>query len=80
MVPRVDASVARLGTGRNTGPGFGANGDSGIGVAGGFNNLRSTRMLQQESSAENRALYEQDRQRQRVCALSTAGFSQVAAC
>ena len=68
MVPFVDA---RSGIGRNRDARFGAapsggvgNGDSGIGVPGAFNNLLSTRMLQQDSSAENRALYEQDRQRQ----------------
>jgi hypothetical protein len=42
----------------------GVGGPEGLGVAGGFNSLLSTRMLQQESGAENRALYEQDRQRQ----------------
>jgi hypothetical protein len=65
MVPLIDAPIARLGTGRNGGPGFGvANGDTGFGPGGSFNNLLSTRMLQQEYGAENRALYEQDRQRQ----------------
>lgn len=70
-VPLVDARIARSGIGRdpsnrsgNPGQGGWGTGDGGIGVAGGFNNLLSTRMLQQESSAENRALYEQDRQRQ----------------
>jgi len=64
-VPRVDAPIARLGTRRSGDPAFVAGGgDSAVGVAGSFNNLLSTRMLQQESSAENRALYEQDRQRQ----------------
>lgn len=69
-VPFVDAPLARSGSGRNGdrrfargAPGVSDGGD-GIGVAGGFNNLLSTRMLQQESGAENRALYEQDRQRQ----------------
>ncbi|SCB55873.1 hypothetical protein GA0061098_10583 [Bradyrhizobium shewense] len=70
-VPLVDARFARSNGGRdlsnrNGDPasgGWGA-GDGAVGVAGGFNNLLSTRMLQQESSAENRALYEQDRQRQ----------------
>jgi hypothetical protein len=73
MVPFFDAPIARSGIGRNGGPGFAANrsgvgvagnGDTGFGVAGSFNNLLSTRILQQESGAENRALYEQDRQRQ----------------
>jgi hypothetical protein len=66
MVPLVDASIARLGTGRNGNAGLtvAGNGAPGLGVAGSFNNLLSTRMLQQESGAENRALYEQDRQRQ----------------
>lgn len=65
MVPLIDAPIARSGTGRTAGPGFGvANGDTGFGPGGSFNNLLSTRMLQQESGAENRALYEQDRQRQ----------------
>jgi hypothetical protein len=70
-VPFVDARIARSGierdrSNRSGGPSIGGGGasDGGIGVAGGFNNLLSTRMLQQESSAENRALYEQDRQRQ----------------
>lgn len=68
MVPLIDAPMARLGTSRSRAPGLNgpdSNGDTGgIGVAGSFNNLLSTRMLQQESGAENRALYEQDRQRQ----------------
>jgi hypothetical protein len=68
-VPFVDAPMARSGFGRNGDRRFargapGGAGDGGLGVAGGFNNLLSTRMLQQESGAENRALYEQDRQRQ----------------
>src|SRR5258707_11623459 len=70
-VPFVDARIARSGIGRDRSnrsgdPGIGGAGtsDAGIGVAGGVNNLLSTRMLQQESSAENRALYEQNRQRQ----------------
>jgi hypothetical protein len=75
-VPRVDAPMARsrfIGgeaprVARNGDPGTGGvdgdGGGGGVGVAGSFNNLLSTRMLQQESSAENRALYEQDRQRQ----------------
>ena len=63
MVPRIDAPMARLGTGRNgIVSSSSSNGD--YGPAGSFNNLLSTRMLQQESGAENRALYEQDRQRQ----------------
>jgi hypothetical protein len=71
VVPRVDAGMARFGGGRtarnfrNGDPGSaGVAGPEGLGVAGGFNNLLSTRMLQQESGAENRALYELDRQRQ----------------
>lgn len=76
MVPFVDAPMARSSVARGadsrsraarTGdPGIGGatNGDGSVGVVGAFNNLLSTRMLQQESSAENRALYEQDRQRQ----------------
>jgi hypothetical protein len=66
MVPLIDAPVAGLRTRRDGGPGFTAasNVDSGLGVNGSFNNLLSTRMLQQQSGAENRALYEQDRQRQ----------------
>jgi hypothetical protein len=65
IVPRVDALVGRLGTRRNGVLGGAAPDDgSALGVAGSFNNLLSTRMLQQESGAENRALYEQDRQRQ----------------
>jgi hypothetical protein len=72
-VPRIDARMlggdGGGGTGRsnlrNGDPGSGGvAGPEGLGVAGGFNNLLSTRMLQQESGAENRALYEQDRQRQ----------------
>jgi hypothetical protein len=69
-VPRVDARVMGgrnfvAGRARNGDPGSaGVGGSEGLGVAGGFNNLLSTRMLQQESSAVNRALYEQDRQRQ----------------
>lgn len=53
-VPRVDAPLARGGTAGA--PVYGSNGS--------FNAILTTRMLQQESSAENRALYEQDRQRQ----------------
>jgi hypothetical protein len=49
--------MARLGNDLNGGPGVG-------GLAGSFNTILSTRMLQQESGPENRALYEQDRQRQ----------------
>lgn len=66
MVPLIDAPIAGLGAGRNGRAPLAAasNVDSGLGVAGSFNNLLSTRMLQQESGAENRALYEQDRQRQ----------------
>jgi hypothetical protein len=66
MVPRVDAPTARLGTGRDgvSAIGVAGTGSTGLGVGGSFNNLLSTRMLQQESGAENRALYEQDRQRQ----------------
>jgi hypothetical protein len=70
MVPFIDAPIARSGSRnvanrRNGDPGSaGVAGPEGIGVAGGFNSLLSTRMLQQESGAENRALYEQDRQRQ----------------
>jgi hypothetical protein len=56
-VPRIDAPMARLGNDLNGGPGVG-------GLAGSFNTILSTRMLQQESGPENRALYEQDRQRQ----------------
>jgi hypothetical protein len=64
-VPLVDAPIARSGGGRGADPGVAlSRNDSGLGVAGSFNNLLSTRMLQQESGAENRALYEQDRQRQ----------------
>jgi hypothetical protein len=74
-VPRIDARVlggngggnfvGRSNLVRNGDPGSaGVAGPEGLGVAGGFNNLLSTRMLQQESGAENRALYEQDRQRQ----------------
>lgn len=64
MVPLVDAPVLGSGNSRN-GVVVARNVDSGgIGAAGSFNNLLSTRMLQQQSSAENRALYEQDRQRQ----------------
>jgi hypothetical protein len=69
-VPFVDAPMAGVGLRRSGGRRFargapgGSDGDGGLGVAGGFNNLLSTRMLQQESGAENRALYEQDRQRQ----------------
>jgi hypothetical protein len=51
-------------SGNSGNSGGGVAGPEGIGVAGGFNSLLSTRMLQQESGAENRALYEQDRQRQ----------------
>ncbi len=78
MVPLIDAPIARSGNfaNRRTNGDPGASGTSGgggaggvagpegLGVAGGFNSLLSTRMLQQESGAENRALYEQDRQRQ----------------
>jgi hypothetical protein len=69
MVPLIDAPIARSGgrnvARRNGDPGSaGVAGPEGLGVAGGFNSLLSTRMLQQESGAENRALYEQDRQRQ----------------
>jgi hypothetical protein len=66
MVPLVDAQTARLGA-RRAGVrsnGGAADDSTAMGVAGSFNNLLSTRMLQQESGAENRALYEQDRQRQ----------------
>ncbi len=69
-VPMVDAGIARFGgraarSFRNGDPGAGGvGGAEGIGVAGGFNNVLSTRMLQQDSSAANRALYELDRQRQ----------------
>lgn len=69
-VPYVDAPMAgansRSGGDRRFAAGAprGGDGGGGIGVAGGFNNLLSTRMLQQESGAENRALYEQERQRQ----------------
>jgi hypothetical protein len=71
-VPRIDARIlggSGGGTGRsnlrNGEPdSAGVAGPGALGVAGGFNNLLSTRMLQQESGAENRALYEQDRQRQ----------------
>jgi hypothetical protein len=70
------ATIARLGpgpqgapglTGPQRAPGLGAadgTGYTALGPTGAFNSLLSTRMLQQESSAENRALYEQDRQRQ----------------
>jgi hypothetical protein len=66
MVPRVDAPIARLGPGPQGAPTLGVDGTgyTALGPAGAFNSLLSTRMLQQESSAENRALYEQDRQRQ----------------
>ncbi len=66
MVPHIDAQIAGLGASRSgrSALAVAGNPDSGLGVAGGFNNLLSTRMLQQESGAENRALYEQDRQRQ----------------
>lgn len=65
VVPRVDAPMARSGTSRDGDAGFvPGSGETGVGVTGAFNNLLSTRMLQQESSAANRALYEQDRQRQ----------------
>ena len=65
VVPRVDAPMARSGTSRDGDASFvPGRGDTGVGVTGAFNNLLSTRMLQQELSAENRALYEQDRQRQ----------------
>jgi hypothetical protein len=67
-VPMVDAGIARFGARRsfrNGDPGVGGiGGAEGIGVAGGFNNVLSTRMLQQDSGAANRALYELDRQRQ----------------
>jgi hypothetical protein len=72
-VPFVDVPMARFSSGRNVArrnfrdgdPSAGGGGGSeGLGVAGGFNNLISTRMLQQDSSAANRVLYEQDRQRQ----------------
>ncbi len=66
-VPYVDVPMAgagfRRGDRRFAG-GAPGGGDGGLGVSGGFNNLLSTRMLQQDSGAENRALYEQDRQRQ----------------
>jgi hypothetical protein len=55
-VPTTDARVARLGRGPDGTPVSGSPGQ--------FNTILSTRMLQQDSSAENRALYEQDRQRQ----------------
>jgi hypothetical protein len=75
VVPRIDARVLGGGDGSRTardfrtgdpgsGGGGGIAGPGALGVAGGFNNLLSTRMLQQESGAENRALYELDRQRQ----------------
>jgi len=58
-VPTTDTPIARSGGGRNGNgpPVYGNN-------SGQFNTILSTRMLQQDSSAENRALYEQDRQRQ----------------
>jgi hypothetical protein len=66
MVPHVDAAIVRLGPGSQRAPGLGVDGTgyTALGPTGAFNSLLSTRMLQQESSAENRALYEQDRQRQ----------------
>jgi len=67
MVPLIDAPIAGLGAGRSGASSLAVarNVDAGaLGVGGSFNNLLSTRMLQQESGAENRALYEQDRQRQ----------------
>ena len=70
LVPRIDAGMDRFGGARtarfrNGAPApAGVGGPEGLGVAGGFNNLLSTRMLQQESGPENRALYELDRQRQ----------------
>lgn len=60
-VPNTDVPIARSGGGRNgdgnSTPVYGNN-------SGQFNTILSTRMLQQDSSAENRALYELDRQRQ----------------
>jgi hypothetical protein len=66
IVPRVDAPIARLGSGRGgvAAVGVAGTGYDAPGPAGAFNSLLSTRMLQQESGAESRALYEQDRQRQ----------------
>ena len=52
-IPRIDAPVALFG---------GFNGGFGAGIPG--NTVLSTRLLQQESGPENRAMYEQDRQRQ----------------
>ncbi len=66
MVPFIDAPL--VGSATNTSGRsnltFARSTDPGLGVNGSFNNLLSTRMLQQQSGAENRALYEQDRQRQ----------------
>jgi hypothetical protein len=66
MVPFIDAPIAgsAISTAGRSNLAAVRGTDAGLGVNGSFNNLLSTRMLQQQSGAENRALYEQDRQRQ----------------
>jgi hypothetical protein len=64
MVPFIDAVGSANSTSGRANVAVAPNTDPGLGVNGSFNNLLSTRMLQQQSGAENRALYEQDRQRQ----------------
>ena len=66
MVPYIDAPLvgSAVNPSGRSNLTFARGADPGLGVNGSFNNLLSTRMLQQQSGAENRALYEQDRQRQ----------------